>query len=243
MGFSSADGVTWTGIGAETMPMGATVYVGIAVTSRNPTTLTRATVTDVTTTYSSGENQPPAVSMTAPAAGAQFTAPATVTLDANASDPENRVSSVGFFVEGTRIATDTEAPYSATWSASTPGTYSLTAIAYDADGASAWSAPVTVTVSNPSSSAPATVMFTASSDHASNVTSYLLKVFTQGANPDTATPVATSDLGKPTPAANNDITVDRAAFFAGLPVGNYLATVTAIGPGGQTPSTSVSFVR
>ena len=75
------------------------------------------------------------------------------------------------------------------------------------------------------------------------MTNYLLKVFPQGANPETATPVATSDLGKPTPAGNNDITVDRASFFAGLPSGNYIATVTAIGPGGQTRSASVSFVR
>jgi len=87
------------------------------------------------------------------------------------------------------------------------------------------------------------VVFTASADHATRVSSYLLKVFTQGANPNTATPVASSDLGKPTPAANNDITVDRAAFFSALPAGNYIATVTAIGPGGQTPSSSVPFVR
>jgi hypothetical protein len=59
----------------------------------------------------------------------------------------------------------------------------------------------------------------------------------------TATPIATSDLGKPTPDANNEITVDRASFFTALPVGNYLATVTAIGPGGQTPSSSVAFSR
>jgi regulation of enolase protein 1 (concanavalin A-like superfamily) len=336
VGYSSTDGVTWTGIGAETIPMGATVYVGIAVTSRKPTTLTRAIVSNVTTTFSGG-NQPPAVSITAPPAGAQFTAPATVTINANASDPENRMSSVRFYVEGTLIATDTAAPYSASWSASTPGTYSLTAIAYDADGgqstsspvsvtvtganrpptvsltslsngaaftapatitlaanasdpenqvarveffagttrlatdtsapysfswsnasagnytltavaydgagASATSAAVTVTVSSSSSSTPKSVVFTASTDHATSVSSYLLKVFTQGANPNTATPVASSDLGKPAPAANNDITVDRAAFFSALPAGNYLATVTAIGPGGQTPSSSVSFVR
>jgi len=116
-------------------------------------------------------------------------------------------------------------------------------VAYDTAGASATSAAVTVTVSTTSSSAPTTVVFTASTDHASNVSSYLLKVFTQGANPNTATPVATSDLGKPAPAGNNDITVDRASFFAALPSGNYIATVTAIGPGGQTPSTSTAFVR
>jgi len=75
------------------------------------------------------------------------------------------------------------------------------------------------------------------------VTSYLLSVYAQGANPATATPVATSDLGKPAPAANNDITVDRASFFSALAPGNYMATVSAIGPGGQTQSTSVTFTR
>ena len=59
----------------------------------------------------------------------------------------------------------------------------------------------------------------------------------------TATPVATSSLGKPTPASNGDITVDRATFFSGLAAGNYLATVTAFGPGGQTQSSSVTFTR
>jgi hypothetical protein len=55
--------------------------------------------------------------------------------------------------------------------------------------------------------------------------------------------VATSDLGKPAPAANNDITVDRATFFSGLAPGNYVATVTAAGPGGRTRSASVTFTR
>ena len=62
-------------------------------------------------------------------------------------------------------------------------------------------------------------------------------------NPTTAPPIATSDLGKPTSAANNDITVDRMSFFAARSGWNYLATVTAIGPDGQTQSSSVAFSR
>ena len=123
------------------------------------------------------------------------------------------------------------------------GTYGLRAVAYDTAGASASSATVSVTVSTASSTPPTGIVFAASTDHSTNVTNYLLKVFPQGANPDTATPTATSDLGKPTPAGNNDITVNRASFFAALPAGNYIATVTAIGPGGQTRSATVSFVR
>ena len=104
--------------------------------------------------------------------------------------------------------------------------------------------PITINPTTaPPTTAPRLVVFTASTDHATNVTSYLLEVFAAGANPNTATPVATSDLGKPTPAANSDITVDRSAFFSGLASGSYVTTVSAIGPGGRTRSASVTFTR
>jgi len=68
-------------------------------------------------------------------------------------------------------------------------------------------------------------------------------VFAAGANPSTATPVSSSDLGKPAPALNNDISVDRSAFFSALPTGSYLATVTSVAPGGRTRSAPISFTR
>ena len=86
-------------------------------------------------------------------------------------------------------------------------------------------------------------MFVASSDHATNVTNYVLKIFAPTVNPATATPLASSDLGKPAPSANGEISVDRAAFFTNLAAGSYLAVVTAVGPGGETPSDSVTFSR
>ncbi|MGH8637740.1 MAG: hypothetical protein ACREUZ_11465, partial [Burkholderiales bacterium] len=76
-----------------------------------------------------------------------------------------------------------------------------------------------------------------------NVTSYALKVFAASANPATATAIATSNLGKPTPDSAGTITVDRATFFSNLAVGSYIATVTAVGPGGETQSSSVAFTR
>jgi len=241
-GFWSTDGANWTRVGSETIAMASTVYVGLAATSHNPGTATTVTIDNLAVT-APATNQPPAVSLTSPAAGATFTAPATIDIAANASDPEGQIARVEFLSGTTVLNSDTSAPYSFTWSNVAAGTYSLRAVVYDGAGASATSAAVSVTVSAPSSTAPTGIIFAASSDHGTNVTSYLLKVFPQGANPDTATPTATSDLGKPTPAANNDITVDRASFFAGLAAGNYLATVTAIGPGGQTRSASVTFTR
>ena len=85
---------------------------------------------------------PPAVSITAPASGTTVTAPATVTLTATATDPENRMASVDFYAGSTMILRDTTAPYSASWSATTAGTYALTAVAHDADGGSTTSSAV-----------------------------------------------------------------------------------------------------
>jgi hypothetical protein len=75
------------------------------------------------------------------------------------------------------------------------------------------------------------------------VTYYELRVYASGANPSTATPIATSNLGKPTPDANNDITVNQATFFSGLAPGNYVAAVAAVGSGGSSVSAGVAFSR
>jgi hypothetical protein len=152
------------------------------------------------------------------------------------------MASLDFYAGSTLIASDTSSPYSASWTPSAAGSYSLTAVAHDADGASTTSAAVTVSVTT-TSTLPRLVVFGASADHATNVTSYLLEVFASNANPNTAPPVGTSNLGKPAPAANNDITVDRATFFGGLAPGSYIATVSAIGPGGRTRSAGVTFTR
>jgi hypothetical protein len=189
-----------------------------------------------------GPNSAPTVTLTSPATGASFTAPASIAMAANASDPEGQLTRVEFLNGTTVVGTDTSSPYAFTWSNVPAGSYTLRAVAYDAAGASATSAARTVTVTT-APTPPRYVVFTASTNHATAVTNYVFDVFASGANPATATPVATSDLGKPTPASNNDITVDRAAFFSGLAPGNYVATVTAVGPGGRTRSTSVTFTR
>ncbi len=46
-GYVSTDGATWTFIGSETVTMGASVYMGLAVTSHNATTLTTAAFDNV----------------------------------------------------------------------------------------------------------------------------------------------------------------------------------------------------
>ncbi len=97
-------------------------------------------------------NQPPTVALTSPAVGAVYTAPATVTLAANAADIDGTVQRVEFFQGATLVGTATTAPYSFAWTGVAAGTYSLTARAYDNLGASTVSGAVSVTVnpvSNP----------------------------------------------------------------------------------------------
>jgi hypothetical protein len=77
----------------------------------------------------------PSVSLTSPANGATFTAPATVSLAASASDADGRVSKVEFYNGATRLATDTTSPYSYSWTGVGAGSYSLTARATDDLGA------------------------------------------------------------------------------------------------------------
>ena len=106
------------------------------------TTSTAATVTV------SPLNQPPTVALTAPLTGATFTAPATISLTATASDPDGTVSKVEFYNGATLLGTALSAPYSYNWTNIAAGTYTLTARAYDNLGATTTSTAATVTVNS-----------------------------------------------------------------------------------------------
>jgi len=92
-----------------------------------------------------GDTIPPAVSITAPAAGASVSG--VVTVSADASD-NVAVTRVDFYDGANLIAPDTSAPWSANWDAGAAGAgaHTLTAVARDAAGNSTTSAGVPVTV-------------------------------------------------------------------------------------------------
>lgn len=124
-----------------------------AVQTTTPATIngTLNGVTRSATLTVEAPNKPPAVSLTAPASGQTFTAPATIVLNADASDPDGTISRVRFLRGTTLINDDASAPYTFTWSNVAAGTYSLTAQAVDNKGATATSQAVTVTVSSEAS--------------------------------------------------------------------------------------------
>ena len=238
--FRSSNGTSWTMIGSETLTLPTTFYVGLAVTSHRTSSAATATFTNVTVSNPTSTNAPPSVSLTSPAAGATFTVPTNITMSATASDTDGTVSRVEFYAGASLVGTDTTSPYSTTWNDVPAGSYSLTAVAYDNAGATTTSAARTVTVSNPTP--PNRAVFNPSTDH-TTVTRYVLDIFTSGANPSTATPMASQNLGKPS-VVNGECSVDIATTINGLPSGTYFATVVAVGPGGtSTRARSSDFNR
>jgi hypothetical protein len=330
-GYDSADGLSWRLIGSQTITMAQTIYVGLAVTSDNASTATTATFSNASAPEAGTTGQAPTVSLTAPSDGATYTAPATVTLAATATDSDGTIARVDFYRGSTLIGSDTSSPYSVSWSNVAAGTYTLTAVATDNSGntttsnaasitvSSTTNAPPSVSITNPASgssfAAPTTIPLTASANDSNGsvtrvdfyvgttligsdttspysvnwanaapgaysitaratdnggavttsaaisltlrrseatftpstddatVTSYRLDIFLAGADPATAAPGATQNLGKP-PIVNNTITVDITSTLQPLAAGSYFATVSAIGSTGSSRSAaSANFTR
>lgn len=93
------------------------------------------------------DNLAPSISLTAPGDRAVFTAPASILLQASASDRDGSVVLVEYFAGNTKLGQSTTAPHSFRWENVSSGTYSITARATDNQGATANTATVFVTVS------------------------------------------------------------------------------------------------
>jgi hypothetical protein len=137
-GYGSPDGVAWTLVGSDTISMAGNVFVGLALTSHNNSVLSTATMDNVAV--------PRSVSITSPAGGSVFQAPANIDIGAATSDPGATVTRVDFYNGATLLGSSTSAPFNFTWANVAGGTYSLTAKATDSLGAVFTSSPVSITV-------------------------------------------------------------------------------------------------
>jgi hypothetical protein len=92
---------------------------------------------------------PPQVTITSPTNGAAFTPPATVYLEASASDFDGTVAKVQFY-QGNKMVGEADAePFSLVISNLRAGNYRFGAVATDDSGATGTSAPVNITVVSP----------------------------------------------------------------------------------------------
>lgn len=102
-------------------------------------------------------NLPPTVNIISPANGTPFFAPAKFTIQAEANDTDGSVAQVQFFRGTVSLGVSTTNPYSNNVSFPVGGTYALTVVATDDQGAKATSSVVSVTVTAPPTISAASV--------------------------------------------------------------------------------------
>jgi hypothetical protein len=182
-------------------------------------------------------NSPPTVTLTQPTDGASFTAPATISLAATASDPDGIVSKVEFFDGVTKLGEDTTSPYSFTWSGVGPGSYTLTARVTEDLGATATSAPSRITVVN--ANVPPAVSLTFPADGASFPWKPTIAITATAADSDgTITKVEFLDGTK---ILGQDTTAPYSFTWRNVPVGTHVLIARATdNRGAATTSSAVS---
>ncbi|MFA5343012.1 MAG: Ig-like domain-containing protein [Kiritimatiellia bacterium] len=147
-GFRSADGTNWVFVGAAILDLPGSMNVGLAVASGNGE-LAAATFDHVAIGAVPADSLP-TVSLSSPQSGANNTAPAGITLDAVAADPDGTVLRVAFYQDGVLAANDTLAPYSVTVNNVGVGEHVYFGLVTDNQGATVASAPLTITVAGES---------------------------------------------------------------------------------------------
>jgi len=93
-------------------------------------------------------NKAPTVVLTSPVSSDVFEDPATITLNASATDLDGTISKVEFYNGTTLLGTDISSPYTYSFTNVAAGTYTLYAKAYDNQGAQASSGSVLITVNS-----------------------------------------------------------------------------------------------
>ena len=135
----------------EWVPAAAGTYTFNAIvtdTAGNRTTSTSVSVTVAAVAA-------PTVTLTSPTSGTAITVNQTQTITASALPGSgSSIASVAFFANGVSVGTDLAFPFSAAWTPTAPGTYTLRAVATDSFGTQTSSSTVSVTVGTGSSSLP-----------------------------------------------------------------------------------------
>jgi hypothetical protein len=112
-------------------------------------------------------NQSPTLTLTSPANTTQFTAPATISLTATASDADGTIANVEFYSGSTKLGESTSAPYQFNWTNVTAGNYAVSAKATDNQGTTTTSATVNLVVNaTPTPNQPPIVTLTSPANNA-----------------------------------------------------------------------------
>ena len=179
-----------------------------------------------------GGSTHPKVSITSPTNNAKAAAPATFSLSATASGSAPIVR-VDFLANGVVVGSDSSYPYTGTFISSTPGTYTLTATATDANDLAGASNARTVSVTNAIPSVALTSPTTGSS-----MPSPGLLTLSANAN-DTDGTIARVDFRSNGVVVCRDVSAPFKCIYSGLGPGTYaLSAVATDNIGGSATSTT-----
>jgi hypothetical protein len=180
-------------------------------------------------------NSAPTATLTQPQNGATYTAPATVTLAATASD-DGAVAKVEFFNGAAKLGEDTTAPYGFAWSGVGAGTYSLTARATDDLGVSTTSSPVTITVNPASSNSPPTAAITSPANGATFPWKPTITITASASDPDGS--VTTLTFRDGTKVLGQDSSAPYSFAWKNVPSGSHSVNAVATDDAGATGTSS-----
>jgi len=233
--YYSDDGTNWSLVASDTIALPSAVYVGLAVTSHNAAATTTATFDNVTVQAPApGDppppgNKPPTVTLTSPSSGATFTAPATITMNAAASDADGAVTRVDFYAGSQLVGSDSTSPFTATWTNAPAGSYELTAVATDSDAETTTSAAVDVTV-NEAGNQPPSVSITSPAQGASFTAPVNITIRASASDSDGT--VTRVEFYRGSTLIGSDTTSPYAVTWNGATAGSYTLTAKAIDNGG-----------
>ena len=221
---------TWSGaaVGQQNIVSKATDNNGFTTTSP---------VVSITVTGTS--NTAPTVSLTSPANNSTYTAPASISIAATASDVDGSISKVDFYNGATLLYSDATSPYSYSWTGVAAGSYSITAKAYDNNNTLTTSSAVSVTVNAAANQAP-TVSITSPANnttYAAGTTS--ITINTNAADADGS--VSSVEFFVNGVSKGIDYVTPFSMSVTGLSAGTYSLTAKATdNSGAQTTSSVVS---
>jgi RHS repeat-associated protein len=222
---SRAFTLTWTpAAGSYTLTAVATDGQG-AQTNSNARTITVAA------------NLPPTVSLTQPVNKSSYLPPASITLKANATPPEDNdtVARVDFFANGTLIGSDSTKAFTFTWDGPAPGTYALTAVATDGQGAQTTSNARTVNVE--AANLPPTVSLTSPANKATFAAGATIALKANASPPEANDTVARVDFFDGATLVGSATAAPYTASLANAAPGTHTLTALATdGQGAQTTS-------
>jgi hypothetical protein len=179
----------------------------------------------------------PSAAITSPANGTTYSAPASFTVTASATDSDGTIVSVEFFLSGVSAGTDNVAPYSINLANLTTGSYTLAARATDDRGGVANSDLVSVTVGPPN--ALPVVQLTGPAPTAKLIAPASVQLAATATDSDGT--IARVEFLRNGAVESTDTTAPYAATLANLPAGTHILTARATDDrGGVTTSAPLS---